>query len=469
MIDLNNLPKNIDKQVFNATNTNKESYIVGKAALGGTIAYILQPGDPGYTDGFVKGFVATVADISTGAEWGCNGTLISGADGTAIGTGNQNTIDIMAGCATAGIAARLCGDLVEGGYSDWYLPSKDELNKLYLNRVAIGGFTTGQYWSSSESAANAAWSQSFSSGGQVNPGKANLYRVRAVRSFSEPLPVNPWQTWTKPSGASTAYIVCIGGGGAGGAGYSAVTGSYRGGGGGGASSAVTIAQVPFYSIPDTLYIQVGFGGIGSSITGGNGGTSYVSFYPTIDMFNCLIVNSLTLTNGGNIGGTSTGGAAVTGGVALLTSSTNNPRYLSLCNWASYTGAGGLAGSGQSTIASTLITTGGSGGGFVQSNATGSGGSQLSGDALTTFLKARSGGGSGGAGVNNGGSGQNGYLYLKPFLSVGGAGGGGSGIAGGNGGSGGYGEIGSGGGGGGGGVIGGYGGNGGNGLVMIISY
>jgi hypothetical protein len=71
------------------------------------------------------------------------------------------------------------------GYSDWYLPSKDELNQLRLNKVAIGGFANVYYWSSTEGYVSHAWAQHFYDGNQYGYNKSNnlgIY-VRAVRSF----------------------------------------------------------------------------------------------------------------------------------------------------------------------------------------------------------------------------------------------------------------------------------------------
>ena len=117
------------------------------------------------------------------AEWGCYGNSIPGADGLVIGTGEQNTTAIVNGCTDAGIAADLADDLVLGDQSDWFLPSKDELNQMYIQQTAIGGFSIDCYWSSSEADDTTAWFQHFNGGGQLNFSKDATFYVRPVRAF----------------------------------------------------------------------------------------------------------------------------------------------------------------------------------------------------------------------------------------------------------------------------------------------
>ncbi len=114
---------------------------------------------------------------------------VTGADGTAIGTGEQNTVEIVAqsGNLAATSAAVYCSELVSGGQSDWFLPSKDELNLMYTNlqsaSMPLGGFSTGVYWSSSEYADSNAWDQYFGDGAQYYDGKYGTTYVRPVRAF----------------------------------------------------------------------------------------------------------------------------------------------------------------------------------------------------------------------------------------------------------------------------------------------
>ena len=111
------------------------------------------------------------------------------ATGTAIGWGYWNTRAIIrqGNTNTTTSAAALADSqtvTVSGVvFDDWYLPSKDELNLIYLERVTVGGLEAAGYWSSSEHDAGNALSQSFTSGSQVPVNKAFAYRVRPVRAF----------------------------------------------------------------------------------------------------------------------------------------------------------------------------------------------------------------------------------------------------------------------------------------------
>jgi hypothetical protein len=120
-------------------------------------------------------------------------------------------------------AAQFCEGLTIGGFNDWYMPAKNELEVCYYNlkptttgnntssginanavparasnytnpsppaqtsaaafitSTGAEAFIAGGYWSSTEGSATNAWLQGFSNGGQYNYGKTNYYRVRAIR------------------------------------------------------------------------------------------------------------------------------------------------------------------------------------------------------------------------------------------------------------------------------------------------
>lgn len=158
---------------------------VGDSYEGGAVAYLFISGDPGYISGECHGIIVSTVDLVSTNLWGCDGTDLSGASGTALGTGLQNTIDIITGCTTSGIPAKLCYDYSSSGYSDWSLPSKNELAKIQDSK-AILGIANNSYWSSSEVNAGSVWAENFSGAGvqnTVNKTAAVPLYVRAIRYF----------------------------------------------------------------------------------------------------------------------------------------------------------------------------------------------------------------------------------------------------------------------------------------------
>jgi hypothetical protein len=190
-----NCGSNGELQVYNGTTwTNMIggtaagtiSLSIGDSYQGGKVAYILVFGDPGYDANTQHGLIAATSNQSTGIRWDNGSSITTGATGSDIGTGlaNTNTIITNQGPTATSYAAGLARAFTGGGYTDWYLPSKDELYKLYLNRTAIGGFISFFYWSSTEAGNDTAWLQNFdNTGSQVFSGKNQTMYVRAIRSF----------------------------------------------------------------------------------------------------------------------------------------------------------------------------------------------------------------------------------------------------------------------------------------------
>jgi hypothetical protein len=149
---------------------------IGLAYGGGIIFYLDGTGQ--------HGLIAAASDQGTGVQWYNGSYIITGAAGTAIGTGQANTAAIVTAQGAGTYAANVCVQLLLNGFNDWYLPSKDELQQLYTQKTVVGNFTSNYYWSSSELNGTYAWSQRYSDGFQYNLGAKWIPNyVRPIRSF----------------------------------------------------------------------------------------------------------------------------------------------------------------------------------------------------------------------------------------------------------------------------------------------
>ena len=164
-------------------------YIPGDTGPAGGLIFFVNP--DAAKDGW-RYLEAAPFDQSLGATWGCFRTAIAGARGVAIGTGRQNTKDMLAACADRGTAADLCATFALNGVAGWFLPSRDELAMMYkqLRATGVGDFRDAgmhdncQYWTSSQETADMANHIDFADNGRLHyDDKDYPRRVRAIRAF----------------------------------------------------------------------------------------------------------------------------------------------------------------------------------------------------------------------------------------------------------------------------------------------
>ena len=168
--------------VVNATG-GSVTHVIGDSYQGGKIFWLDATGQ--------HGLIAATVDQSSGILWSNGISRVTATAGDGLYAGVMNTTLIIAtqiaDDQAGNFAAKLCADysVIDGGitYGDWYLPSKYELNLLYLQRDLVGGFGMFQYWSSNELNFESAWIETFYLGLQGTAPKFAPASVRAIRAF----------------------------------------------------------------------------------------------------------------------------------------------------------------------------------------------------------------------------------------------------------------------------------------------
>lgn len=173
--------------------TNKEDEIieeedlweikVGREFAGGIVLQVDESG--------TRGIVVAKSDQARGnLSWGCSDKFLNNS--STVGSGATNTKNILNNCNEQSIAARFCDQLnipsevdnMLGNYSNWFLPSLDEMKLLYQRKELIGGFENHPYWTSTDLADDGAFVLSFLNGQVLEGGKdfKSPY-LRCMRTF----------------------------------------------------------------------------------------------------------------------------------------------------------------------------------------------------------------------------------------------------------------------------------------------
>jgi hypothetical protein len=150
---------------------------IGERFGGGIVFYVYDNGK--------HGLIAATSDQASFVRWGNTNAVNAVRDGINAGMANTERIILVQGSA-GDYAAQIAVNYQGGGFGDWYLPSKYELNLLFQKKAFVGLFPGFGYWSSNESGNSNAWGQDFADiwGTQFYTNRTQKHSsVRAIRSF----------------------------------------------------------------------------------------------------------------------------------------------------------------------------------------------------------------------------------------------------------------------------------------------
>lgn len=139
-----------------------------------------------------RGLICATYDQGGDDNWSCMESDVIGATASAIGTGDQNTLAILDACTDNFTGAYDCSHYSDGGFTDWYLPSKDELKEMYNQKNSINSTSISKgglalknvyYWSSTQESVENGYTLDFGTGTVISYPKQYPCNVRAVRKF----------------------------------------------------------------------------------------------------------------------------------------------------------------------------------------------------------------------------------------------------------------------------------------------
>jgi len=160
----------------------KKEYKIGDFGPAGGIVFF----DKGSFSNGWRYLETAPVEIEFSAKWGLDRRDVK--TNAATGTGKNNTQVIteeLSKTMDKNTAAQLCAAINFDGFTDWFIPSKDELDLMYKNLKLknIGGFGSGKYLSSTQRGRVTVWAQNFSNGRQEDLSKSETFNIRVIRSF----------------------------------------------------------------------------------------------------------------------------------------------------------------------------------------------------------------------------------------------------------------------------------------------